>query len=190
MARDITASVVSAVQEHVVRPIIFVSLEFDSGTVRLVSAWRNVTWNGDEYVGVGDMGSISSIEETSQLRASGISMQLTGIPNDYIDEALAEEYQGRTATVWEGFLDSADQIIPDPILFFKGGIDQMGGKLGEGTSIVTLTAENELLEWERPRASYYTNAEQQVLHPGDLGLEFVVEVTEKEIHWPAEGTPR
>jgi hypothetical protein len=53
---------------------------------------------------------------------------------------------------------------------------------GQEASII-MSAENKLVDFRRPREVRYTQEEQENLHPGDLGLEFVTAIQEKQIYW-------
>ena len=43
--------------------------------------------------------------------------------------------------------------------------------------------ESRLADWERPRVSRYTDADQQQRFPGDLGCRFAPQMVEKELVW-------
>lgn len=182
MARTLSTAVKDAAKGDPVRPFLLVELVLDIETSRICSLDRDISWSGNTYVGVGNLGRISVIEESSELQASGISAELTGIPNDYLTIALQQKYQGRTFRIYLGFLDTNFAIIIDPVLMFEGLIDQMNGALGE-TSSLTLTAENKLIRWESSNVKRYTHAEQDTRFAGDKGLEFVNEVVNKDIIW-------
>ena len=59
------------------------------------------------------------------------------------------------------------------------------------SSILTMTAENRLVDFRRTRELRYTDEEQQNLFTGDVGLEFVTAIQEKTIYWgnPNNSTP-
>ncbi len=182
MPRDMTDDIKTESAAPLVYPIIFVALEFDVETTFVNSTDRNLIWNGDEYLGVGPLGQISALGETSEVKPMSISLELTGIPTTYIQEALNQKYKGRVAKVWFGFLNQDGTLISDPVLMFEGTINDMNLVEGE-TATVTLVASNKLERWQTPNIRRYTNEEQQKRFPGDLGLEFVKDVVEKELIW-------
>ncbi|MFQ5783615.1 MAG: hypothetical protein ACE5H8_02175 [Alphaproteobacteria bacterium] len=182
MARDLTAAVKTESQSDIVRPVVIVKLELASGNLLVWSGRGALSWNGETYQGVGDLGRIGAIEEGVEQRAFGVSLELSGIPAATLSIALGEDVQGRPAQVWVGFLDVNHGLIADPVLVFRGRIDTMDVTLGE-TATVTLTAESRLVDWERARVRRYTDADQQERFPGDLGFAFVNETVEKEIVW-------
>ena len=182
MVKTLTTNNSNVLNDDVLRPCYFLKLEFPTSTVYLNSTDRNITWGGNEYLGSGNIGSISDIEETSELQANGIKFTLTGIPSTYISVALTQEYQGSPATQYLGFLNSNYTLVDDPFIIFVGKVDTMAISLSD-TATIELDIENRLVDWERPRISRFTNEEQQNLFSGDKGLEFVDSVAEKELFW-------
>ena len=189
MSRTATAAAITESKKASgAKPIWLAKLQFDSGTTRTWSGRGDITFGGEVYQGVGDLGSIGVVEESIEHKAFGITMRLTGIPAALLSVALSEDVQGRTAQVWLGFLDASYQLVADPVLAFQGRMDTMNPSLGE-TVTITITAESRLIDLHRARVRRYTAANQNERFPGDKGLEFVTEATEKEIFW-GQPTPK
>jgi hypothetical protein len=51
------------------------------------------------------------------------------------------------------------------------------------TASITVQAESRFIELERTHERRYTDQDQQQLYPGDLGLEYVAGLQDKEIAW-------
>jgi hypothetical protein len=183
MSRDITTSANNAAQSEVIRPVTFIRLNYESGIVTTSSADRDFDFNGETYVGLGNLGTISKIEEAAEVRAMGVTCTLTGIPSEFVSAALGENYQGRDARIYLGFLDGNYTLIADPMLVFQGRMDTQDIRLGKDATI-SVNIESRLVDWERPRVRRYTNEDQQNQYPGDKGLEFVSQMVEREIVWP------
>ena len=182
MSRDLTASAETAsLAAHVVC-VMFVELALDNETLRMNSSDRSLTFSSMTFTGIGDLGKISAVGEPTDLSVEGLAFQVTGIPSTYIDLALSEPIQGRTARVWLGFIDSAYALIDAPVLVFRGRMDVMDVTMGNAP-VVTIRVENRFADWDRPRIRRYTNADQKARFPADKGLEFVAQTTEREIVW-------
>jgi hypothetical protein len=111
------------------------------------------------------------------------------VPSALIAVALTENYQGKACSVLFGALDASGVLVASPITIFAGRMDVMAINDDGRTSTIGLSAENKLVDFRRPREVRYTHEEQQNLYPpgpgtpGDLGLEFVNAIQEKQIYW-------
>jgi hypothetical protein len=185
MSRDITSAVKDEAEATSNRPVYLVKLEYDSADVLVNSTNRSIIFDGDTYLGVGNFGQISAADEDSELRAQGIEAALSGVDGANISIALDEDYQGRDATIWLGFLDSSYEIIADPFIIFKGRMDTQKISVGAVAQII-LSIENRFVDWDRPRVTRYNNEGQHATYTDDAGLEFVEQTTEKVIFWGIE----
>lgn len=162
--------------------LVFVELDFVGGAVRLTNAAYDFEWNGYTWVGCGNLGAISEIEEGQDLQMYGCMLSLSGLSADYVAKCFGAEYSGRDATIWLAPLDDDYRVIADPIIIFRGRMDTMPIKLG-AESVISLTVESELTDWERPRIRRYNNEDQQSEYPDDRGFEYVPQMVEKQIFW-------
>jgi hypothetical protein len=186
--RSLSANMVTEVSASQLSPILLASFSF-STPVRLWSGYGTITVGGVTYLGSGTLGTISPVEETTDLSARGINFQLSGVPSALIAVALTENYQGKACSVLFGALDASGALVASPITIFAGRMDVMAINDDGRTSTIGLSAENKLVDFRRPREVRYTHEEQQNLYPpgpgtpGDLGLEFVNAIQEKQIYW-------
>jgi len=186
--RSLSANMVTEVSASQLSPILLASFSF-STPVRLWSGYGTITVGGVTYLGSGTLGTISPVEETTDLAARGINFQLSGVPSALIAVALSENYQGKACSVLFGALDASGVLVASPVTIFAGRMDVMAINDDGRTSTIGLSAENRLVDFRRPREVRYTHEEQQNLYPpgpgtpGDLGLEFVNAIQEKQIYW-------
>lgn len=126
--------------------------------------------------------SISAIEETSEIAARGANFTLTGIPSEMVSLALSEPYQGRIVNVYFGLFDvtaGAQEVIK----MFSGLMDVMTIQDDPNAVTITMSAENRLIQLERPNVSRYTSEDHKRTYPNDLGFDFVNDLQDKEIEW-------
>ena len=180
--RSLTGDMVAQVSATQLNPIILASLAFTT-PVNLWSGYGTITYAGTGYLGIGTLGTISPVEETTDLAARGITMQLSGVPTALIAVALAENYQGKACEIYFGALDSSGVLVTSPIKVFSGRMDVMSINDDGQNATIGMTAENKLVDFRRPREVRYTDEEQKALYPTDKGLEFVNAIQEKEIYW-------
>jgi len=188
MARNITETFKSAVSSSQVSPALLFYADFNDGAVRAWSGIGDLEWDGNTYTGVGDFGAVDRIDETGDQSARGMSFTLSGIPSGLITTALTDSYQGRTCSLWLAvFNTSTGAIIADPYLFFSGRMDVMAISDGGETASITLTGESRLIDLNRPRSRRYTNEDQLIDYPDDLGLEYVAGLQDKKVYWGVAG---
>lgn len=185
MARDITAGATTASQSSEGYSVVAAAeLDFESGFLRLHSGAGDKKIFGNTYQGIGSFGRITAIEESTELSATVIELGISGIENDRnnVTIALTENYRNRPGTLYLAFIDLNGDVVSDPIILFRGFMDNALVVQGKELS-VTVRLHSIMADWDRPKISRYTNEEQQARFPGDRGMEFVPQMVEKEIKW-------
>jgi hypothetical protein len=162
-------------------PFIAIEMDFDSGTLRLWNGYRDITIDGNTFIGSGTLLAISQVEETGEVSAKGVSITLSGISSEIISVALSEKYQNRTARIYLGAI--ADNGDISSYQLFAGRLDVMSIEDGGDTATVSVTAENRLIDLERPRIRRFTAEDQKSLYPSDLGLDYVNDLQDKTLDW-------
>ena len=184
MSRDITTAVDNAAQaEHLVG-VTLVHMDFVSGDVYANDSVITIPYGGNDYLGVGDLGSVDVPAESAGLQANALTLSLSGIPSNYIAISFdPSEYRNRAATVYLALLDvDSHQLINDPVILFKGKMDTMAVERGE-TCTITVTVQSPLVDWQRNNVRRYTHEDQLAEYPNDLGLEFVARSADAQIRW-------
>lgn len=195
MTRTLTSGMQTVATADVVRPIFLVQLLFDDvyntedppelihTQLYLWNGIGDLTVDSVTYVGTGTLLDISSMKESSDLTANGMSLTLSGVTEPLISKARDVDYQGREVKIFLGAMDATNTVIADPALIFSGFMDTMIITDGAETATIRLTVENRLIEFQRSRIRRYTAEDQKIDYPADKGLEFVAEMSEKEIVW-------
>lgn len=159
---------------------------------RYTSAFQSVYWDeaggGElEYVGVGNLGSLSILSETSELAAQTIQLTLSGIPSEHITDIFSNEYIGEPVYIWYATLDPTTYAVEGgqfgPVLIFAGRMDFGVIEFGK-TANVTVNATSRLADWERARGGRFNNAYQQRhVDLNDLGFKYVEALQDIPISW-------
>ena len=188
MTRTIATANKNETTAEVFRPVLFLFLDLDGGDVTVNSSDQDIAWDFDgdssdeTFTGVGQFGSVSVINESADMKATGLQAILTGVPTTHISNALSEDYSGRIAKLYIGFLNASRVLVADPMVIFAGRIDAMDIQIGK-TASVSVSIESKLVDWERARIRRYTNEDQRNLYSTDEFCEFVVQTVEKELVW-------
>lgn len=185
--RDLTGAMQTALAADKLRPVLFYEGQFASGTLRLWSGVGDFSWNGYTWAGAGQLLGMTPIAETSDVRATGITLSLSGMPATLLSVVLSNARHGYEGTVWLGLLDSAGAIIADPFISFKGRLDVPAiEEAGEGCTI-SISYESRLIDLDRARDRRYTHEDQSIDYPLDLGFEYVPSIQNAQINWGVSG---
>ena len=190
MTRSIGSNFSTALSSDEIRPFLAVSILFDT-PLNLWTGYHTVTIDSSTYIGSGNLLEVSSIQESSEVKATGMSISLSGLDSSIVSSALTENVQGTSVRVYFGVLETssnADSIVDSPYKFFEGFLDTMVIEEEGDTSRISITVENKLITLEKPVDRRYTDQDQKNLFTGDKGLEFVDSLQDKEIIWGGGST--
>ena len=178
-ARDLTAGMLTAIQAGVVRPELFYEGEFvdpaDESTVylRLCSGKTSVSWDSKTWIAGGHLLGISVIEESSEIKAVGFEVTMSGLPSAKVALALTSARRNKPGRLWLALFNSSGAIIADPYLLKRGKFSMMPIDDDGDTCTITAKYEDRLVVLSRPRERRYTHEDQQLRLAGDLGFQYV-----------------
>ena len=119
-----------------------IKAEFDTSTIRLWTGTEDLTISGATYTGAGSLLNISDVEETQELKSSGLSITLTGMDATVLDYALTENYQNRPITLFLGYLYGSTNETVGTLTLFKGRMITMTVNDSPDGATITLNCEN------------------------------------------------
>ncbi len=184
MSRGFPSAVLTALSSDHVALVTFAKLEFPSGTLYLHNSIGTYTWGGNDWLGTGDLGEISQLEEGAEISPYKISLSLSGLDATISGAALTEDYYLQPVTVYLGVLNANDVLIADPTIVWEGAMDQMELSVGAaGGDVIVLTAESELARFDKASNLKYTDAQLQSDSAGSLGFEFMADIEGAKIRW-------
>ncbi|MBA4282333.1 hypothetical protein [Ralstonia sp.] len=180
MSRGLPAPFAATVQSPHVDWFWLVEMQLQSGTLRLCGLDFDVQWSGHTWTAMHGLGQIAPIEEVPG-QVTGITFTLAGVTTAHIAVVLAEPVQGRPAIIRLAVLDRSTE---PPAVAVDGGVWQ--GLLdvqrySEADATVTVTAENRLIEWDRPRLTRYSHEDQIRRFPGDGFFKLQAQMEQKTI---------
>lgn len=188
MSRGLSAPTLTAASAAHVRPIVFVKLELDSGTLYLHNAVGTYTWGSQTWTGVGALGSIGEIEEGLDLSPYAVALGLNALDPSLVTVATTEEVFNRRVTIYIGLLDDNGALVADPHERWSGSGDSMSIRLG-GEDGIALNCENDFRFFDQANGSRFTDEDQQRRYPGDLFFEFLPQMIDAKVFWGQGGSP-
>lgn len=166
------------------RPVHLVEVYFDDETVYMTDAFKDITYNSNNYIAVGHFMGFSDIEEAAEVIVSSVTLSLSGVDQVWISRVLNKAYIDRTVKIYTAFLDDAQALIVNPVLIFEGRMDTPAIQEDpeSGKSSVSVSATNSWVDFSRKTGRHTNHEEQQIHFAGDKGFEFASEIV-KDITW-------
>lgn len=183
MSRNITQEFFTAVSGAELRPFWTCDFFFDTEVIRFWNGVSSLEFNGNTYIGSGNLLSFDRVEETKEIQATGIRFQLSGINTGLISVALSENYQGRKIDVHFGLMANDGSIIPSPVRIFSGSADVLEIEEGGTTSRLVLSAESDLISLRRATERRRTPEDQRQNFQGDSFFDYVASLKSQDIVW-------
>lgn len=185
MARPMSSAMLAAIQAPQLNPAIFVEAHFSTGIVYIWSGTGTVSWNSHSWIGVGSLGSVSTIDEGSDVQARGVTLSLSGIDTSLLADAIQGIQIGLPVIVYLGLFTagSPPSLIADPVSAWAGRMDQPTVDVGGETATISINCESRLLDMNVAIDRRYTHDDAQIDHPGDLGFQFVTSIQEMNVYW-------
>jgi hypothetical protein len=172
MSRTLPTGYAARTEAPVFGAVFLLELEWPGGTVRVWNGYGTFSWDSKTWTGTGDYGRIGPVGESRDLRANGVTLELSGIPSAVIDDVFANDAQGKAARIWLGELGNDGAFTVDPLKVFDGFIDNGSFRDSGATSTVTVQLEKELIN-RRVDGRRYTHEDQQIDAAGDRFFEYV-----------------
>ena len=189
MARDLTAGMITEVQEPLIKPVWILRLDIDTDPVY---AWTgrvdfmptgtgDTALDGFTFIGLGNIGKIGNIEDAEngssavQLVLPGVDLNETALQQVVLNERL---WQNRQGWIWFGLLNTTYGVIVNPVRVKTGRIDQMtvAGDGSSGTVMVTLESHQSYVS----QALNTRYSQQNELDATDTSQDYVHDLANKQ----------
>ena len=181
MSRTVPADLLTSLSQSEVHPFYAVEMDFDTAPLRFWTGYGDKDIFTNTYTGTGSLLSISGLEEANDLSAKGVTLQLSGVPENIVSLALQEPYQRRDCKIYFGTTDTAA-----PIEVFSGLMDKMTIEDSGDSSVIQLTVESKLLRLNKASNWRYTQESHKSRHDEDTFFSYVTDLQNKDIIWGRE----
>lgn len=181
MTRFVSSTNEAEAEKPHIYAVLLVDLDFASGHLRTHTGLGTLSFGGNDYLGIGNLGAIDVISEDLDGVARPCRMALSGVDTTLISAAMTEVYQGRPGQIYLGFLQSDSAAFLDtPELVYEGKMDTLSIEVGE-TSVIRLVMESRLRR--EPRTARYTDEDQRLAVPGDKIFDWVPKILGYKSVW-------
>ena len=190
MARSIGSSFDTQISSNSVRPFFAFKIGYSTDQLRIWTGYHTITIDSEDYIGGANLIDLDSVNESADLKATGIAIGLTGLDSSILSSAISQVANGVPAELYFGVLtttgsgaSASTTVVDTPYLLFEGFLDEINISDTGATSDITFTIENKMVMLEKPIDRRYTDQDQKNLFAGDKGLEFVADIQLKAIAW-------
>lgn len=163
-----------------------VEIIYPMGPVRVHSGVGDIVISGQTYKGVGALGGIDPVSQTSKTEPGRLRLSLSGLDGTLLQEVLNTRCQGSPAKVWLVVLDR-DDLFVSATLLFSGRVSSQNLKYGRETSI-SIELVDRLADWSRKGTARFSDESQQSRHAGDRFFRYIAQMSEKPIYWGSDKT--
>jgi len=133
---------------------------------------------GYDWIGLGALGGIGSVEESDSLDAKSLQFTLNSAQLEWLALAVGDvnEYRGRTAKLYFCPLDENYNLIGAPELCWRGSMDSISiGIEGEEGSII-LKCEGAAYGLRKRKPLRLNAAQHKSIYPVDTGLDYLTDL--------------
>lgn len=181
---------------------------WNDNVFRVNLAGQPVYWDEDglgekEYLGSGELVSVSSFEEGIELQNYTLNLSITGLPVDpgLITDVKNAKYKNGSLIIYLAVLDKNYTVRYDtnaedgPVVLFAGRMDTMTLSIGQ-TAQIDIQTSSRLADWERTRGGRYNRQTQGRYYDlsldetapfyrsnRDQGFDYVESLRQLELMW-------
>jgi hypothetical protein len=182
--RTLSAPALAALQRNPLPIAVLVEMDLASGALNLNTSSLTLTLGGTTYLGTGGLGKIDTVQDTpAEVRA--LSFELSGVAPSSVALVLTEPVQGKAVRLKVAIFDPDTYQIIEAEMRWAGILDTLAIDDGKPAATIKVSAEHAGIDLIRPSGSLYSDAEQQRLHPGDPGMQFMADQVDIRIVWPS-----
>lgn len=146
--------------------VVFAFFDFQGDPKFLHSSIGYITHGGEDWEGVGALGTMDAIKEPMGLSPTRVRLSLSPVAGEYLNSAINENTWGRLCELYVGNWDGV-ALVRDPELLVRGKMGPPEVSLGEPDSSIGITVEDVRASLDRVNGLRATLLDHQAEHAGD-----------------------
>lgn len=174
-----SSTVKTALAGGVLRPRIFLAIE------GVLNWWdgrgRDLSWDSTTWRGAGPILQISANQLEADSGSKNIQIEISALDPDIRAIAAGDHFLAKVR-LYNFFLDSSGDIIPDPVLVYSERIDYMVVLRRESSATLLINCENETILMGQSAPKLRTHQDQLAEHPGDNFYKHVARLPDNPLH--------
>ena len=191
LSRGVSAPLLAEVAKPNFNPVILLYLDWPDAVVRVHSGVGTIVWQGYNWLGIGNFGSMQLPEEAIALASQSATLHLYGAGSE-LDDYIDDDIRNRPAVMWFGCVTerAGNVLVGEPTEIFSGYMDafrdveELDTEDSTTRSVVLSVAPGPS---QRLAAEVNHTYEDQIeAFPGDTAGRFAInaEAEAKKITWP------
>ena len=181
--RTLGPAALAALQRTPLPVALLVEMDLASAPLYLNTSGVDLVLAGITYYGAKGLGKVNAVQDTpAEIKA--LSFELSGVQSTSIALVLTEPVQGRPVRIKLCIFDPDTYQPLEVEMRWAGVLDVMAISDGVPGATIQVSAEHIGIDLIRASGSLYSDAEQQRLHPGDPGLQYMADQVDMRIVWP------
>jgi len=190
LKRNIDPATLAALAQPVFYPVIMVYLDWPDAPVYAHSNIGVLSWDGQDWKGVGEFGALQMPEEETGLVSQPAEIRLIGTP-DEIDQYLDDPIRNREGVIYFGVVTerAGNVLVGEPFEIFNGYMDAMREEVEVEDGRIRRDVSISLAGGPSQRAFadvFHTYEDQKRRFPGDTAgrLTINAEAERDKLTWP------
>lgn len=181
----LTVAQQTALEQRSVPIAYFVKLELETQTLYVSNFNRTYTWGGQDWIGLGQIGSISEIKSSDSADPNAVSLNINIANLTFLTIGVGEveEYRGRPVSIYMCPLDAEYNLIDTPVKTWGGSMDVLALTADTENSGITMRCEPSAKRLRRRSPLRANHAQQQARYPQDLGFEYLQDLIANPRVW-------
>jgi hypothetical protein len=179
--RGFATALETALSADTVSLAILVFIDWPSDPMYTWSGVGSIEWNGQTWIGAGNLGHIDKVADSLQKNDTGVELTLNYLDDDLRNEVVTTDPRGSDASIYLALMN-ANGTVNEAYEVFPGFVDEVEIVDAGQTGSIKVRLASELARLAKPVYFQLSDAHQKFLFPGDRGMEFATRMDEP-IYW-------
>ena len=161
---------------------VLVSLAY-STPVYIHSGIGIISFDGNDYLGLGDLGAIGEAKESELLGPVPVLLSLSGLSSGATARALDSGTYGDVITIYNGYRDDDGTLVDDPWIIAGGTLEFSSIHMAADDNVISVTMQHDLAVLDETEGSKFSDEDQRQRWPADEGFEYVADNRAIRLRW-------